>query len=276
MASIKCPHCNKQTGVVPPLYNCEHCQKSLRQQNAPIPPPPIPANQEKNIFDTGSNDKKVDIVPPPIVNSNEPTIFDSSNKQTPPPVPQKQAVFSIEDIFGNDKAPPPLPNADKQLSNYQQHKNETAEHQGRQKAAWLIVHAKDKPTISYTLYVGENVFGRPSANYQCDIPIDDEYVSRSHAVIHIETDSIGRFNYQLLDNGAKRSGKASSNGTFINGNDTRIAASGKVFLLDGDAIQVGYTTLVFKTLETTKNVQEAVSMVKDMEYTQIVDLNKKT
>lgn len=266
---------------MPPLYNCEHCQKSLRQQNAPIPPP-IPTNEEKTIFDTGSNDKKVDNMPPPLVKSSEPTIFDSSNKQTPPPLPQKQAVFSIEDIFGQDKAPPSLPkldvlpNVDKNASSndYQQHKNETAEHEGRQRAAWLIVHAKDKPTVSYTLYVGENVFGRPGSNYECDIPIDDEYVSRSHAIIHIDTDSLGRFNYVLLDNGAKRSGKASSNGTFVNGNAARITASGKVFLLDGDAIQIGYTTLVFKNIETTKNVQEAVSKVKDMQYTLIVDLNK--
>ncbi len=92
--------------------------------------------------------------------------------------------------------------------------------------------------------------------------------------LSFEQDSFGRFRCHLLDDGAKRSGKASSNGTFVNGNATRVSAKGSAFLLDGDAIQVGYTGLVFKSIEVAKDVQEAVSKVQNMEYTRIVDLTK--
>ncbi len=281
MATITCPHCSQKTGVMPPFYKCEHCQKSLKQA-PPIVPPPLPSKEEKTIFDAGSNDKPVDKVVPVNKNANnEPTIFDSSGKKTPPPLPENKPNFLMEDIFGKEMPPPPPPKPkditlqeDNRPSNYQQYQNEKAEQEGRQRAAWLIVHTKDKPTVSYTLYVGENIFGRPSSNYECDIPIDDEYVSRSHAVICIEQDSFGRFSCHLLDDGAKRSGKASSNGTFINGNAMRVPMKGKAFLFDGDAIQVGYTGLVFKSIEVAKNVQEAVSKVQNMEYTRIVDLHK--
>ncbi|MCB0644916.1 MAG: FHA domain-containing protein, partial [Phaeodactylibacter sp.] len=149
------------------------------------------------------------------------------------------------------------------------------EKSGQIVAGWLIVHTEDKEPVSYDLFFGDNFFGTEAEGYKVDIPIEgDKYVSRSHANIRISKDFLHRFHYELLDDGSRRPQGPSLNGTYVNGNQDRLPQDARVFLQDGDTIQVGETKLVFKSTMEAHSVEEAATSVLNTDYTATVILSK--
>lgn len=137
---------------------------------------------------------------------------------------------------------------------------------------WLIRHNENQQNISFELKEGRNIIGRATEFFTPDVPIDDEYVSRRHAVLNVILNQYNVYEYYVVDNEEVNNGKPSKNGTYVNGNIERI--SSPVRLIDGDTIQVGKTKLVLKTADITINVKEAVRLVKRQEYITSVDFKK--
>ena len=81
-----------------------------------------------------------------------------------------------------------------------------------------------------------------------------------------------QYEYLLADN-AEVQGKPSMNGTYINGDTTRLGDK-YVFLHDGDTIQVGVTKFVLKTAEVAITVDDAVKLTQKLGYTETVDVSK--
>lgn len=101
-------------------------------------------------------------------------------------------------------------------------------------SAWLVVQRGREQGRQFGLATtGRNSIGRDGA--QCDIMLDDSTVSGLHAQIRWEN---GRF--VIYDMG-------SLNHTKINGRDVQ-----RQTLLDNDLIQVGETTMVFKSVATRR------------------------
>jgi hypothetical protein len=114
--------------------------------------------------------------------------------------------------------------------------------------AFLIRHTENKELKAFPLLIGKNFIGRKvHASLKPFIALeDDEFVSRVHAVVSIETgDNIACY---LEDSALSNEGKASKNGTFLNGNNTRL--SNRIKLKESDTIQIGETKLIFR-LNTT-------------------------
>jgi len=98
--------------------------------------------------------------------------------------------------------------------------------------AWLVI--KNGPRAGYLqrIYPDGLLVGRDARS---DMVVDDEAVTRQHAKIRVEKEGDEeKFYVQDL---------ASGNGTFVNGEEIL-----KQELHDGDEIQVGNTTLVFKRI----------------------------
>ena len=102
----------------------------------------------------------------------------------------------------------------------------------------------------YSLKLGENHIGRlyPDGDVP-DIPVQDNFTSRFHAVITISKLSNGTFQYLLTDNNKNGSGKASTNGTYVNESLKRISEEEVYVLKAFDKIRVGKTELIFKIIE---------------------------
>lgn len=152
---------------------------------------------------------------------------------------------------------------------FRRHINKKAKNEGRALAGWLIVHMNNVKTTSYELYEGENVFSKATNQYPIDLPIEDNYVGQNHARISISKDSFNRFRLVLRDDGAG-TGRPSASGTFINGINKRIPGHAQVFLKDRDLIQVGYTNLVFKSVETMQSEEDAVRSVLDLPFPKVI------
>ncbi|MCR5456075.1 MAG: FHA domain-containing protein [Bacteroidales bacterium] len=140
-------------------------------------------------------------------------------------------------------------------------------------AGWLILHTEGKETASYELHTGKNRIGRIATANMPDIPVaDDMYVSRNHAVLVVRINDLSQYEYLIADN-AEVQGKPSMNGTYINGDTTRLGDK-YIFLHDGDTIQVGVTKFVLKTAEVAISVDDAVKLTQKLDYTETVDVFK--
>lgn len=240
-----CPNCAKITEVRPPRYRCKHCMYPIQQ---------IPSTKHEGQVAVSSNVRRrqqqtAAESKPSIANARE-TIFERlSQRETAIRIRPAEIAFT-------------------------QHNNAKALEEGRQEAAWLVVHMPDQSPHVFTLYVGENTFGRPSKKYIADLPLQDEYISRAHAIIHIERDNLERLHFRLVDDGSKRDGRVSANGTYVNGITKRIPQDGAVFLQDGDLIQVGYTILVFKSKKKTSSIKQAVAETNQLPYADIIKQNR--
>jgi hypothetical protein len=227
---------------------------------------------------------------PPAENRTDETIVEAS--QTPSrdtiisrqdyvveEAPAIQANFEASVVVPSPKPTPPEP---KQLHDYlEKHTvilaKETPVPAKPEKsvAGWLVVHTENKEPLTYDLVLGDNFFGTEADGYLVEIPIkDDKYVSRSHANIKISQDLLQRFHFELWDNGARRPQGPSTNGTYINGNSSRLGVNEVIFLMDGDTIQVGETKLVFKSILKVGDEKEATKVVQEMDYTATVILPK--
>lgn len=125
--------------------------------------------------------------------------------------------------------------------------------------AFLILHTENQPVKSFELFSGKTFIGRKvHPALKPLIVLDDEYVSRLHAVIEIENDS----NIYIDDSFLSNEGKPSKNGTFINGHKKRITSKTKIN--ENDVIQVGETKLILKL--NTRALDKIIDDVKDSEY----------
>jgi pSer/pThr/pTyr-binding forkhead associated (FHA) protein len=136
-------------------------------------------------------------------------------------------------------------------------------------AGWLIVHTEGKKHDVFEIFFGKNIIGRPTSNFKPDVPIDDEYVSRRHAVIDVRYNKFNVPEYYIEDNAKSNNGKASTNGTFVNADTKRISEPKRI--IDGDTIQIGQTKLVLKTSDINFTTEEALKLVERQEYKTTVD-----
>jgi Inner membrane component of T3SS, cytoplasmic domain len=96
---------------------------------------------------------------------------------------------------------------------------------------WLISYSKNRDGVDFRLRTGHN---RVGAHPACDIVVDDDTVSGSHAVI------VYRDGHCLIKDDLSR------NGTFVNGVEITEART----LQNYDQIRVGNTTLIFVAAES--------------------------
>ncbi len=142
-------------------------------------------------------------------------------------------------------------------------------------AGWLITHNEGTENKTFDIYTGKNIIGRATPNFTPEIPLEDTYVSRRHAVLIVRLNENNFFEYYVADNSDVNSGKPSMNGTYINGNTERLADKPQK-IIDGDTIQIGNTKLVLKSATVSIDVEEAVKLVKKQEYQTTVDFVKNT
>ncbi len=249
MAKVQCYNCTKTTPVVAPKYRCKFCNYPLN----------------KYLQDDKEPEEDV-IIDKPVLD------------------PEESKPVSIHDIYREN-----IPQQQENIDNILDHlkpdeeieksvtgpiiikKNKNPEKEGKIVAGWLIVHTEGKLPVTYELFEGDNVIGRPDGPHQVDIRVeDDEYVSRVHAIIHINKDFLHRFNYKLFDNGRLRGGSPSTNGTYINGLTDRLPKNSRVYLHDSDTIQVGTTKLVFKNTDEADNRHSAAYSVLNTDFTNTV------
>ncbi|QQS27689.1 MAG: FHA domain-containing protein [Sphingobacteriales bacterium] len=250
MAKIQCYNCKKVTPVVAPKYRCKFCNYPLNQYVEQPDPQP-----DEVIIE---NIKQVEPAPERSIND----VFRIQEQQV-----------DIKTILDKLKPDEKIEKGVTGQVIIKQNKN--PEKSGKIIAGWLVVHTEGKLPVTYQLFEGKNVIGRPDGPHHVDIRIeDDEYVSRIHSIIYITKDFLHRFHYQLADDGSLRGGHPSTNGTYINGIAERMPKNKSVFLNDGDTIQVGTTKLVFKSTDATDDHYSAANSVQNSEFTDTVAIRK--
>jgi hypothetical protein len=128
--------------------------------------------------------------------------------------------------------------------------------------AYIIRHTENKSIKSFPLFPGKNYIGRkPHGTLSQFIALeDDEFVSRIHAMIYI--DGRKAEDSYIDDSASSNEGKASKNGTFLNGNKKRIIS--KTSLKDNDVIQAGETKLIFRF--NTKKIDLMLQETEEKDY----------
>lgn len=122
--------------------------------------------------------------------------------------------------------------------------------------AMLVLHTEGRALRSFPLVPGVNILGRTQNVIGNSVLIDDDYMSRSHAVVEIV--SVKNQTALLYDAGELPGFKPSTNGVFLNGDPERL--SGKVPIRPEDTLQVGYAKLVL-TYASGDRQSEAVASV---------------
>jgi hypothetical protein len=249
-----CPLCSAYVKVIAPDFICENCGQSMRQNNKATTETQIDSslNIDGGIHKSKSSDVnfKLDITPPPIpVSSNG----------------EEDILTNIEAEKAQKKLHPHTQILDQATTKPKRNTKYTA--------GWLVQHTEGREEVVHHLLEGENFFGTPADGYSTDIAIEnDRYVSRNHANIVVSKDFLGRNNYTLYDNGAGRSDRQSTNGTFVNGHSKRLPKEQQVFLRHGDTIQVGLTKLVLVDIEHAATPDAAKNLVLTQDYTATVEL----
>ena len=131
-----------------------------------------------------------------------------------------------------------------------------------QPVGWLIKHMENMESKHFPLFAGKNYLGRKgSPDLSPFIALEgDLYISRVHAVVYVEEGKPPAC--YIVDAPEANHGKASANGTYLNGDPARIMK--KVKLQEADTIQIGMTRLVVKY--NTKHIKELVKEVSSSHY----------
>ncbi len=138
-----------------------------------------------------------------------------------------------------------------------------------EQVGWLVVHDENTAPQTIILKEGRNVVGRKSPDKPCDAMIDttDVHMSRHHSVIEVSRRPDGHYQYLISDCG-------STNGTFINANEQhKLSSYDRVYLKDGDTIQLGRTKVVLKTQQTVDSPAQAQQVVTKKDYLKTVVLS---
>lgn len=131
---------------------------------------------------------------------------------------------------------------------------------------WLVRHTESQSSTTFPIYLGKNFIGRKMQPGLSPFILleDDAYISRVHAVIYVQKGD--PFEFYILDSAASNNGNASKNGTYVNGNESRISA--KTRLHENDTIQIGVTKLILKF--NTKDLNTIVEEVEKRDYVNTV------
>ena len=259
MAKVQCYNCKKVTPVIAPKYRCKFCNyplnKYLEQEEEP---------EEEIIIEKIKQEEPEEPTIHDIYRDNQ---FDDNTgyEEEEPEEPK----FDLQEILDKLKSDEKVEHSVTGPVIIKQNLN--PEKSGKVVAGWLVVHTENKIPVTYELYEGNNVIGRPDGPHHVDIRIEeDEYVSRAHAFIRITKDFMHRFHYELVDDGSMRGGSPSTNGCFVNGVPDRLPSDKVVFLRDGDTIQVGITKLVFKNTDESDDLGSAAYSVIGTGFTNTV------
>lgn len=269
MAKIECYNCKELTNAIAPRYRCGLCNyplyKYIQLSDKKEPDEKVIDNiKEANHTFHGDNEK----------NDKNVSLLDSIRKS--------KISNSLLSRFRNNKSEleeeildnedlGQSPEIDENPSEAIFVENQNPDKSGKIVAGWLIVHTEDKQPLTFELFEGDNIIGRPDGPHHVDILVEkDKYVSRVHCMIRIEKDYLHRFNYRLKDNGKNRQGKPSTNGTYVNGGLRRLPKNEQVYLQDGDIVQVGETKLAFKNVNSSWSFESAAESVLQTDYTKTV------
>lgn len=155
-------------------------------------------------------------------------------------------------------------NDDKTLvdnTDYSKQASPNPQKKGKEIIGWLVLHTENVKPITYELYEGDNILGRPTNDNSVDVPIaNDRYVSRKHCCIQV-VGSHSQWQYLLFD-------KGSTNGTYLN--TEKLKSQDQMYLVEGDTVQAGRTKFVFKSAQKSKDVDDAAKTVLDTDYEKTV------
>lgn len=282
MAKVECYNCKRVTAVISPNFRCTLCNYPLHKYIESSEKQP----EDKILKDIEQKDQE------PSVTINIGSDVSVNDKSNLPPAKSStnisisgDAVIPPAERFDKDRHQNLLADLRANLDRIKR-KNEVLavdkgqtvikkenlnpEKKGKVVAGWLVVHTENKNPVTYELFEGDNLIGRPDGPHHLDIKIaDDPYISRTHCSIKIQKDFLHRFRYDLVDPGP------STNGTYANGYERRLSKGIPLFMNDGDTIQVGETKLVFKNTNTSVNYKDAASHVLDNDYTKTVAIKLK-
>jgi pSer/pThr/pTyr-binding forkhead associated (FHA) protein len=153
--------------------------------------------------------------------------------------------------------------SDNSANNYR-----SADNNERRPVGWLVRHTENQPSKTFALYFGKNFIGRQPNLGGAEIIIDDDpFLSRMHALL--EVTSTDPLQIVVSDDDSSNHGKASKNGTFVNGNTKRINRAER--LRENDTIQVGMTKLIIR--EANNNIRKIVDEVENSDYMKTVVIN---
>lgn len=131
--------------------------------------------------------------------------------------------------------------------------------------AWLVRHTENQSAKTFPLFYGKNYIGR---NTQPDAPTividEDPYVSRVHAVL--EVININPLQIVVSDDSQGNKGKASKNGTYINGDERRL--QNKIMIGPNDTIQIGMTKMIVRLNNTS--IHKIIQEVEESDYMKTV------
>jgi len=137
-----------------------------------------------------------------------------------------------------------------------------------QPVAWLVRHTENQSPKTYPLYLGKNVVGRSVQPGMNAILIDDDpYVSNRHAVLDIL--NMSPLKILLSDDQNANHGKASRNGTYINGSEDRLIKPLQIG--ENDTIQIGCTKLIVRVNNAA--LDRIVREVEETEFMKTVVIN---
>ncbi len=294
MAKIECYNCKEVTEAVAPRYRCSFCNyplyKYIQLSNLEEPEEKVIKNikeADHNHFGDGNSSSVSDgeegkslldtIKSSSVANS----LLSRFGKKKEPELNEtfidKETTKTVEEV--NLPEPPktvlepkPVPKEeDKTPSEAIFIENQNPEKSGKIVAGWLVVHTENKQALTYELFEGDNIIGRPDGPHHVDIEVEnDKYVSRVHCIVRIEKDYLHRFSYKLIDNGKNRQGKPSTNGVYVNGLTRRIPNNSYVNLQDGDVVQVGETKMGFKNVTSAWSFESAAESVLQTDYTKTI------
>ena len=179
---------------------------------------------------------------PAIIAESKPAVADV---QAPPPPPLAQAATVVSDSpaftpYVAPPVPPPVVQSAPQVVDRDEERRTilVADESSVQRSAkgklvgWLVSFSRNPDGEDFRIYAGYNRIG---ANPVCDIVVDDETVSGSHAIIVYRE---GRF---LIKDDLSR------NGTFVNGREIGEAHP----LQSYDSVRLGNTMLTFISAQRT-------------------------
>ncbi len=125
---------------------------------------------------------------------------------------------------------------------------------------WLIVDDERVMPSILVLRLGINTIGRQSLLSPSDLMLTtpDEVMSRQHCTIEVRINRAGILEYILQDGAQRPDGwKNSLNGTYVNGNATRLGEYDRIYLNEGNVLQLGDTKLTLRTLQLTDAVRQS-------------------
>ena len=130
--------------------------------------------------------------------------------------------------------------------------------------AFLVRHTEQLEAKTFPLFPGENYIGRKAhPKFKPFITLeDDEFISRVHSLITLESGG----DFWLNDSDHSNGGRASTNGTFLNGNKNKVFK--RTSIRDMDTIQIGMTKLIFRIFD--KNLTDLIREVEHAGYAQTV------